>query len=136
MIDKTGVGQGVFDRLKELDYPVRGVSFGEESEDSQFANLKAEWHWREREWLLSGGRLLYDTGWNEFEVVKYKTKDGRTIIQPKEELFRDGIASPNCVDAAVLTMVISDVAIKNTRTVRHMQGREFGDATSRIWRNE
>ena len=136
VIDKTGVGQGVFDRLKELDYPVRGVSFGEKSEDSQFANLKAEWHWREREWLLSGGRLLYDTGWNEFEVVKYKTKDGRTIIQPKEELFRDGIASPNCVDAAVLTMVISDVAIKNTRTVRHMQGREFGDATSRIWRNE
>lgn len=136
VIDKTGVGQGVFDRLRELDYPVRGVSFGEKSEDEQFANLKAEWHWREREWLLSGGRLLYDPGWNEFEVVKYKNKDGRIHIQPKEELFRDGIASPNCVDAAVLTMVIGDRTIRNARVVRQMQGREFGDVTHKIWRNE
>lgn len=136
VIDKTGVGQGVFDRLKELEYPVRGVSFGEKSEDDQFANLKAEWHWREREWLLSGGRLLFDTGWNEFEVVKYKNKDGRIAIQPKEELFREGIMSPNCVDAAVLTMVVNDKAVKNTRVIRQMQGREFHDVTNKIWRNE
>ncbi len=71
VIDKTGVGQGVYDRLRELEYPVRGVSFGEKSEDDQFANLKAEWHWREREWLLSGGRFVYNTGWNEFEIFKY-----------------------------------------------------------------
>ena len=136
MIDKTGVGQGVFDRIKELEYPCRGVSFGEKSEDPQFANLKAEWHWRERQWLLSGGRLLQNIGWNEFEVVKYKNKDGRIIIQPKEELLRDGISSPNVVDAAVLTMVISDLNIKSTRMVRQMQGREFYDATLKIWRNE
>src|SRR3990167_7118742 len=41
VIDKSGVGQGVFDRIKDLDYPVRGVSFGEKSEDDMFANLKA-----------------------------------------------------------------------------------------------
>lgn len=136
VIDKTGVGQGVFDRLKELDYPVKGVAFGEKSEDEQFANLKAEWHWREREWLLSGGRLLFNTGWNEFEIVKYKNKDGRIHIQPKEELFKEGIASPNCVDAAVLTMVVKDSQIKNTHIVKQMQGREFFDQTSKIWRNE
>ena len=136
VIDKTGVGQGVFDRLKELEYNCRGVSFGEKSEDPQFANLKAEWHWRERQWLLSGGRLLFDPGWNEFEIVKYKNKDGKIGIQPKEELFREGIASPNVVDAAVLTMVISDQNVKSTRMVRQMQGREFFDQTTKIWRNE
>ena len=136
VIDKTGIGQGVFDRLKELDYPVRGVAFGEKSEDPQFANLKAEWHWRERQWLLSGGRLLFDVGWNEFEVVKYKNKDGKVIIQPKEELFREGVASPNCVDAAILTMVIADQAIKTARVVKRMQGRAFYDQTDRIWKNE
>lgn len=136
VIDKTGIGQGVFDRLKELDYNVRGVSFGEKSEDDQFANLKAEWHWREREWLLSGGRLLYNSGWNEFEVVKYKNKDGRIVIQPKEELFKDGIASPNCVDAAVLTMVIADAQIKSSRVMRQMRSREQFDITDKIWRNE
>lgn len=136
VIDKTGVGQGVFDRLKELEFPVRGVSFGEKSEDEQFANLKAEWHWREREWLLSGGRLLFNTGWNEFEVIKYKNKDGKIVIQPKEDLFRDGISSPNCVDAAILTMTIGDKTIKSARIFKQMQGREFFDQTQKIWDNK
>ena len=131
VVDKTGVGQGVFDRLRQLDYPVRGVSFGEKSEDPQFGNLKAEWHWRQRQWLLGGGRLLQDHGWNEFEVVKYKNKDGKIVIQPKEELFKDGIGSPNCVDAAVLTMAVSDSAAKSQRIMRY--GKPWHDATDDIW---
>lgn len=136
VIDKTGVGQGVYDRIRELDYPCRGVAFGEKSEDEQFTNLKAEWHWRQREWLLSGGRLLHNPAWNEFEVVKYKNKDGKIIMQPKEDLFREGIASPNVVDAAVLTQVINDKSIKSARIVKQMQGRDFFDQTEKIWRNE
>jgi len=134
VIDKTGIGQGVFDRIKELDYPCRGVSFGEKSEDPQFGNLKAEWHWRQRKWLLSGGRLLYDTAWNEFEYVKYKNKDGKIIIQPKEELFKEGIMSPNCVDAAVLTQVISDSTIRSSRLYKNRGGKEFYDKNVEIWR--
>jgi hypothetical protein len=135
-IDKTGVGQGVYDRLKDLNYPVRGVAFGEKSEDPMFANLKAEWHWREREWLLSGGRLVQNTSWNEFEYVKYKNKDGKIIIQPKEELFKEGLMSPNCVDAAVLTQVVKDAAIKSARISKMNQGRPIYDQMDRIWRNE
>lgn len=136
VIDKSGVGQGVYDRLRDMSYPCRGVSFGERSEDDMFANLKAEWHWRERMWLLSGGRLLYNIGWNEFEYVKYKNKDGKISIQPKEELFRDGIPSPNCVDAAVLTQVINDKTIKTQRFIKQNQGRQFYDVTEKIWNNE
>ena len=132
VVDKTGIGQGVYDRMKEMDYAVRGVSFGEKSEDDQYQNLKAEWHFRERKWLLSGGRLKSNHGWNEFEVVKYKNKDGKIIIQPKEDLFKDGISSPNCVDAAVLTMVIDDTAIKSNRILRANQGR-FHDAMDAVW---
>lgn len=132
VVDKSGVGQGVYDRIKELDYPVRGVSFGEKSEDPMFANLKAEWHWRERKWLLSGGRLLSNIGWNEFEYVKYKNKDGKIIIQPKEELFRDGIMSPNCVDAAVLTQTISDTSVKSFQQAK-VRGGVFHDWTIDAW---
>lgn len=134
VIDKTGVGQGVFDRIRQLDYPVRGVSFGEKSEDDQFGNLKAEWHWRERKWLISGGKLLDNHGWNEFEVVKYKNKDGKIIIQPKEELFREGIASPNCVDAAVLTQAITDSAVKGNK-VHRARGGQFYDWTNEAFNN-
>jgi hypothetical protein len=135
VIDKTGIGQGVYDRLKEMDYPVRGVSFGEKSEDPQYSNLKAEWHFRLRKWLLSGGRLIANDGWTELEYVKYKNKDGKIIIQPKEDLFREGIASPNCVDAAVLTQVISDISIKNNRLMAG-RGAVWQDKTLDYWRNE
>lgn len=127
VVDKTGVGDGVWRRLQELEYPVRGVAFSEKSEDEQFGNLKAEWHWRERKWLLSGGRLVQNTGWNEFEYVKYKNKDGKILIQPKEDLFREGIASPNCVDAAVLTMCVDDQAIRSNRVLKANRGRGFYD---------
>lgn len=136
VVDKTGVGQGVYDRLKQLDYPMRGVAFGEKSEDDMFQNLKAEWHWRQRKWLLSGGRLLYNNGWNEFEYVKYKNKDGKIIMQPKEDLFREGLMSPNCVDAAVLTQVVNDDIIRHNRIVKANQGKPFYDHNLTIWRGE
>lgn len=133
VIDKSGVGQGVYDRMKDLQYNVRGVSFGEKSEDPMFQNLKAEWHWRERKWLLGGGRLIANHGWNEFEYVKYKNKDGKILIQPKEDLFREGISSPNCVDAAVLTQAIKDSTIKSNRVMKMSAGRPFHDQTIDIW---
>ena len=132
-IDKTGIGQGVYDRLKQMDFPVRGIAFGEKAEDEMFANLKAELNWRERQWLLGGGRLVQDVGWNEFEYVKYKNKDGKILIQPKEDLFKEGILSPNCVDAAVLTQCITDTTIKNNRIYQRNQG-QFRDVTKEIWR--
>lgn len=133
VIDRTGVGQGVFDRLKQMDYQVRGVAFGEKAEDEMFANLKAELHWKQRKWILSGGRLIYNYGWNEFDIIKYKNKDGKIIIQPKEELLREGIASPNVVDAAVLSQFVGEMAIKNARILR-TQGGQFQDKMLDVWR--
>ncbi len=134
VIDKTGVGQGVYDRMRDLGYNVRGVSFGEKSEDDMFGNLKAEWHWRERKWLLGGGRLMQNIGWNEFEIVKYKNKDGKIVIQPKEELFREGIMSPNVVDAAVLTQAISESVVRNNSIYKNAGGK-FHDAMDTIYQN-
>lgn len=131
VVDATGVGQGVFHRLREMGFNIRGVAFNEKADDEMFQNLKAELHWKERQWLLSGGRLIQDFGWNEFETVKYKNRDGKLLIQPKEELFKDGLLSPNCVDAAVLTMVVSDLTIRNKRL---LQGATFKDDMKQIWR--
>lgn len=139
VVDKTGIGQGVFDRLKDGGYPVRGVSFGEASEDEMFRNLKAEWYWRQRKWLLSGGRLIKNYGWDEFYNIKYRNNDGKIIIQPKEELLKEGYQSPNCVDAAVLTMAISDTAVKSGKILQKFTrgghcGGQFRDQMVDIWR--
>jgi len=136
VVDKTGVGQGVYDRLRDLDYPVRGVAFGEKVEDEMFQNLKAELHWKERKWLLSGGRLLANSGWNEFENVKYQNKDGVIRIQPKEELLREGLSSPNCVDAAVLTQVVESSTIRKEKMIKMHGGRPFYDAMEEVWHGE
>lgn len=133
VVDKTGVGQGVYDRLKDANYPIRGVSFGEKSEEDMFQNLKAEWHWRQRKWLLSGGRLIANSAWQEFAHMKYKNRDGKIIIQPKEELLKEGILSPNCVDAAVLTQCITDTTIKSARIFKN-HGTVFQDKMLDIWR--
>ena len=101
-----------------------------------FLNLKAEWHWREREWLLSGGRLLANHGWNEFENIKYQNKDGKIRIQPKEDLLKEGLSSPNCVDAAVLTQVIKSETIKKEKIIKMNRGHAFYDQTDDIWANE
>lgn len=131
-IDRTGIGQGIYDRLKEMDFPIRGVSFGEKSEDSQYHNLKAEWHFRLRKWILSGGKLKRNEAWNELEIVKYKHKDSRIIMQPKEELFAKGIMSPNVVDAAVLTMVIEPSHIKADKIIKAHQGMPIYDAMAEM----
>lgn len=133
VIDKTGVGQGVYDRIKDMEYPVRGVAFGEKSEDEMFQNLKAEWHWRERKWLLGGGRLIKNPGWEEFRYIKYKNKEGKIIIQPKEEILKEGLLSPNCVDAAVLTQVIKSETIKKEKMIKINRGRPFYDAMEDIF---
>lgn len=136
VVDKTGIGQGVWDRLRDMGYPVRGVSFGEKSEDPQYQNLKAEWHFRLRKWVVSGGKLKRNFGWNEFEYVRYKHKDGKISIQPKEELFKEGIMSPNCVDAAVLTMVVDDKSVRAKRIMQSNMGRKGYDAMDAIWKGE
>lgn len=132
-IDRTGVGQGIYDRLKDSGYPVRGVFFAEKSEEDQFQNYKAELHWRERQWLLTGGRLKAHPGMMQFQHIKYKNKDGKIIIQPKEDLLKEGILSPNVVDACVLTMCITDTSIKSNRMMK-VNGGQFRDKTIEIWR--
>lgn len=131
-IDKTGVGQGVFDRLKDAGYPIRGVAFGEKSEEEMFFNYKAELYWKQRQWLLSGGRLIENPGWFEFRNIRYKNKDGKIIIQPKEDLLKEGILSPNCVDAAVLTMCVTPTTIRSAKMMRNYG--TFTDKTIEIWR--
>src|SRR3990167_1600086 len=132
-VDKTGVGQGVYDRLRQMDLPTQGISFGEKAEDEMFYNKKAELHWQLRNWLFRGGRMIKDTGWQELGWIKYKNKDGRIIIQPKEELFKLGLTSPNVVDAAVLTMCVTDTSIRSARLIKQ-QGGIFHDKMLDVWR--
>ncbi|MDE2233376.1 MAG: phage terminase large subunit [Patescibacteria group bacterium] len=131
--DKTGVGEGLLARLKELKrdlgVPVKGVAFSESPADKKmFDNKKSELYWDLRDWILRGGKLVRDDGWNEFLTVKFKrTSDGKIKIMPKDEMRRRGLKSPNCVDAAV-------VAMGAPKHFYIPSQRPFYDRSEQIWR--
>lgn len=128
VVDRGGIGEGVYRRLSEMGFPTRGINFAEKPDEDFFQNKKAELYWKQRTWLLGGGRLMKDPSWHEFSLIKYKNKDGKIIIQPKEELFKQGYASPNVVDAAVLTQIVSQASIKQDQIRRARGGRGFHDS--------
>lgn len=132
VVDRTGIGEGVYRRLKQMDFPVRGVSFAERPSEDDFQNLKAELYWKQRNWVLAGGRLMINPAWDEFMNIKYKNKEGKILIEPKEALLKRGIHSPNVVDAAVLTQYVSEGGLRSAKILRH-RGTKFYDRTVDIW---
>lgn len=110
-IDLVGIGRGAHDRLKEQKAAIVGIGGAESSsENTRFANLRAEMYWRAREWILNGGKLLKDQDWNQLLNIKYKVdSSGRLKIMSKEEMLREGIDSPDIADAFVLTFGRPDI---------------------------
>lgn len=104
-IDRIGVGAGVFDRVKEANYKVEGVSAADKADnDTKFANLRAEMYWRLREWVLGGGKLEEGADWAQLAKIKYKVNSaGKLLIMSKDEMLREGIESPDDADALSLT---------------------------------
>jgi hypothetical protein len=110
VIDITGIGKGIYDRLNEIGLyqEVFGIQFGQKSNyPERFFNKKAELYWKMREWILTSGKLLRDDAWNELLTLRYKEHSDRVIkFQSKEELLKKGIKSPNVADALALTFAV------------------------------
>jgi len=108
-VDVTGVGKGIYDRLNEtrLCEKTYGVVFGSKAdEEERFFNKKAQLYWKAREWILKGGKLIKNDAWEEALTIRYKIHSDRKIkMEPKENLLKKGIASPNVWDAFALTFV-------------------------------
>ncbi len=106
VIDTTGVGQGVYDRLEEIGFGLRlkkGI-FGFPLSDERFVDKKAKYYWSLAEWINRGGKLIDNEAWYQLLTIKYKVISDRKIkIQSKEELLKKGIPSPDVADALALT---------------------------------
>lgn len=104
-IDDVGVGGGVTDRLAELGIQVNKVKEGASAKDKdKFANLKAENYWLLREWIKNGGKLFEDKGWLELTECRFKEDSAsRLRMEPKDEMLKRGIQSPDTADSLMLT---------------------------------
>lgn len=106
VVDDTGVGGGVSDRLSELGFNVIRVNFGEKSSDQEmYANLKAEIFWHIRQLFLDEKIQLIEKGNSiaEIPTIRYNYRSsGQLEIISKAQMKKDGLKSPDFADSLAL----------------------------------
>ena len=114
-IDLTGVGSGVYYRLRQLNFGDRiaGINFGAlAAEEAKYANKRAEMYGRFKEWLQDpGGADLDDDNVLHEDVCaasfRYRmTKKGRQLLIEEKEAVKKRLErqrSPDDGDAVILT---------------------------------
>jgi hypothetical protein len=111
-VDDSGVGGGVTDYLKSLNHPIKAVNFGEAAENkTEYANCKAEMFAGQdglSVWLRTTGMLKEHRDWLQLTEIRYKKDNaGRIKIEPKEDMRKRGVESPDVADALALTFAKS-----------------------------
>lgn len=122
-IDVTGVGKGLYDRLREEGLRVTGVKNGAAAENKDdYYNVRAECYWKAAEDIKSGKlKLVKGAKWDDLLAIKYKIQSGKKIqLMPKETMLRKGIASPDTSDALALTYARS-------YRIDNPESRQFSD---------
>jgi hypothetical protein len=116
-LDDIGIGRGVGDRLFEKGMNVNAVTVGEKAQESdRYANKKAEYYWRVRQWILAkdaDGNLINklqahnEKGanvWHQLTWIKYKTDTDKVIqIEPKDDMKARTGKSCDFAEAFMLT---------------------------------
>ena len=108
VVDMNGFGAGVFDRLRELRYPVMGVRLGERPSSKEvYKNLRAEL-WGLLKGLLESRAISLpddDDLVAQISALKYLITDKGVIqLEKKSDLRRRLGVSPDRADALVLTL--------------------------------
>lgn len=105
MVDGGGVGGGVVDRLKQLGYRVIEVQSGEKARDPEkYLNKRVEMWGDMKDWISTGcidgdQQLIDDLTGPEYSI----DLRGRIKLEPKDQMKKRGLNSPDDGDALALT---------------------------------
>lgn len=122
VIDETGIGSGVVDRLRQLKYEVFGFNGGERPKDADtYRNKRAEvWGLmrnalRERVELPKDDELKQDLIGPEYGF----TPTQQLLLERKEDMKKRGLASPDKGDALAMTWAVAPKAKRTRPAVQH-----------------
>lgn len=129
-IDGGGVGGGVVDILKAQGYRVIEVNFGAKARNERkYANKRAEMWDLMREWLGTGSIDPDPELMDDMIGVEYGfDKDGRILLEKKDDMKKRGLASPDNGDALALTFA-EPVHRKDMSTSRFPSARRAQSVT-------
>ena len=106
VVDDAALGGGVTDRLVEMEEKVMPINGGEVAvNEEQFVNLKSEIWWYARELFEKGICCIMNDPIliRQLGAVKYHYRsNGKTIVEPKDEIKSRLGRSPDRADAYVL----------------------------------
>ncbi len=134
VIDEGGVGAGVFDRLREQRYKVRGVNFGGKvKRPIAHANMRAQMWDEMRIWLKTGSipkdkRLKVDL----CGPRKKPDSNGTLLLESKKDMKGRGAASPDAADALAVTFAYP-VATRTERDIKVRRPYSHGSGMSTSW---
>lgn len=105
-IDMGGVGAGVYDRLKSMNYNVTGIDFaGKPERRDKYMNKRAEMWCRMSDWIKRAD-IPDDIDLKEdLSAPRYyfRGDNAQIILEKKQDMKKRGLASPDCGDALALT---------------------------------
>lgn len=102
----AGAGAGVIDRLRQLGHTVIEVHFGGSSGEPQYANKRAEMWFAVRDWIRAGGALpdIIEVKQDlAAPLYSYERASGKILLEPKADIKKRGLPSPDYADALALT---------------------------------
>jgi hypothetical protein len=104
-IDGSGIGAGVVDRLRQLNFSVVDVNGGNSSLNPRFLNKRAEMWWEMKEAIDAGLELPKDQKLKEeLTCVEYDYTDkGRIRLDRKSDIMEQYGFSPDRADALAMT---------------------------------
>jgi hypothetical protein len=131
VVDVNGLGAGVYDRLKELGYPVVPFNGGERAYNPlKYKNRRAEAYWEAREMMEAGLIDLepedHDLMAELMEIHFKDTSTGQKLIEPKEDIAQRLGHSPDRADAFVMSLQMqATLAVPNDNPVRQTTTTEL-----------
>lgn len=105
-VDGSGIGAGVVDRLRQLNFSVVDVNGGNSSLNPRFLNKRAEMWWAGKEFIEAGNcELPADSQLKrELTCVEYDYTDkGRIRLDRKADIMEEHGFSPDRADALMMT---------------------------------
>lgn len=110
IVDKGGLGAGVFDRLSELNIPVIGINSATQATDHErYENIRAEMWWLMAEWFADQPCRIPDDAALISDVTAPQPKvssNGRKLLEKKEDMKKRQVRSPDGGDALALSFAV------------------------------